>query len=174
MKTECVWQAGAAFLEGPHFLLVLAAAVCCGLVAGVFFAFSVSVMPALRQLPTAQGLVVMQRINKVIVNPLFLTVFLGAAVLCATAAVVTLVRRPESGLTEVLLGCGLYLVGGFGVTAAANVPRNTALETVDPQAPASEEPWRRYLAEWTVWNHIRCGAATAALISLVLALTAGR
>lgn len=160
-------------IEGPYFVLTLLAAVCCGLMAGVFFAFSTSVMRALARLPAAQGIATMQRINKVIVNPLFLLVFLGGAVLCATVAGVTLVRSPDRGFVTALLGCGLYLAGGFGVTVAANLPRNAALDTLDPEAPESEDPWRRYLTEWTTWNHIRCVASLAALVSLVLALTEG-
>ena len=48
-----------------------------GLVGGVFFAFSAFVMKALAELPAAQGIQAMQRINVVVLNPLFLGVFVG-------------------------------------------------------------------------------------------------
>ena len=49
-----------------------------GLIAGVFFAYAVSVMPALRSMDDATFVSVLNRINVVIVNPVFLVVFLGA------------------------------------------------------------------------------------------------
>jgi uncharacterized membrane protein len=43
--------------------LTLVAALGCGLMAGLFFAFSVSVMKALARLPSAEGIAAMQSIN---------------------------------------------------------------------------------------------------------------
>ena len=60
----------------------VAAAVGCALVAGLLFAFSTSVMPALRQRPAAGGIAVMQTINSTILNPLFGLLFGGTTVLC--------------------------------------------------------------------------------------------
>ncbi len=57
--------------------LALPATVGSGLMAGLLFVFSNAIMRALTQLPPAAGLEAMQRINVAIVNPLFLTVFLG-------------------------------------------------------------------------------------------------
>jgi hypothetical protein len=45
------------------FPLTLAAALGCGLMAGLFFAFSVAVMKALARLPSAEGIDAMQSIN---------------------------------------------------------------------------------------------------------------
>ncbi|WP_179120267.1 hypothetical protein [Streptomyces tsukubensis] len=46
-------------------------------------------------------------------------------------------ERSDPGTIETLLGCGLYLVGGLGVTVGANIPRNKQLETLDPDSPGS-------------------------------------
>jgi uncharacterized membrane protein len=59
------------------FALKLFSALGCGLIAGVFFAFSVFVMSALARLQPAQGIVAMQSINIRVLNPLFLGVFMG-------------------------------------------------------------------------------------------------
>jgi len=61
--------------------LALALALCvgAGLIGGVFFGFSSFVMKALAQLPVPQGGAAMQRINVVLLNPLFLGVFVGTA-----------------------------------------------------------------------------------------------
>jgi uncharacterized membrane protein len=43
----------------------------CGLIAGVFFAFSTFVMPALARLPAAQGIAAMNAINVAAITPTF-------------------------------------------------------------------------------------------------------
>ena len=73
----------------------MAAAVGCALVAGLLFAFSTSVMPALRQRPAAEGISVMQAINSNILNPLFGLVFGGTTVLCLVLAIICR-SRPTS------------------------------------------------------------------------------
>lgn len=159
-------------IDGPYFVLVLLTALGCGLVAGVFFAFSTSVMRTFAALPPAQGIAAMQKLNVLIINPLFLAAFVGTAGLCVVVAVVTLVLWPDRGTVELLLGCGLYLCGSFGVTVAANIPRNEALAKLDPEADASAEPWAEFIRGWTAWNHVRAGASLAACAALVLALAA--
>jgi uncharacterized membrane protein len=57
-------------MTGVLYAATLATALGCGLVAGVFFAFSSFVMPALKRLPPAQGIAAMQSINKLAVTPL--------------------------------------------------------------------------------------------------------
>jgi uncharacterized membrane protein len=64
------------------FAVKLLSALGCGLMAGLFFAFSVSVMRALAALPSAAGLAAMQSINVAIINPMFLAAFFGTAVAC--------------------------------------------------------------------------------------------
>jgi uncharacterized membrane protein len=61
-------------------LLTLVAALACGLAAGFFFAFSICVMQALGKIPAPQGIAAMQSVNVVVLNPWFLTVFMGMAV----------------------------------------------------------------------------------------------
>ncbi|MDI3387355.1 DUF1772 domain-containing protein [Streptomyces sp. B-S-A8] len=159
-------------IDGPYFVLTLLAALGCGLVAGVFFAFSTSVMRTLAALPPAQGMAAMQKLNVLIINPLFLLVFVGTAGVCLVVAVVTFVLWPEPGTFPLLLGCALYLFGSFGVTVAANIPRNEALAKLDPEAPESVALWRSYVREWTAWNHVRAAGALAGCAALVLGLAA--
>ncbi|SDK88945.1 DUF1772 domain-containing protein [Streptomyces indicus] len=159
-------------IDGTLFALTLVTALGCGLIAGVFFAFSTSVMRTLGALPWKQGLTAMQKLNVLIINPVFLGVFVGTALLSAVVAVMTFVSWPDEGAWELLIGCLLYLAGCFGVTMVANVPRNDALDKLDPEAPESAEQWKTYVREWTAWNHVRGGAALAACAALVLALAA--
>jgi uncharacterized membrane protein len=64
------------------FTCELLAALGCGLVAGIFFAFSTFVMKALAQLEPKEGIAAMQWINITVINPWFMTVFLGTAIAC--------------------------------------------------------------------------------------------
>ena len=63
--------------------LRFAAALGCGLMAGLFFAFSAAVMGGLARIQPAEGIAAMQSINRAILNPLFLTVFLATPAACA-------------------------------------------------------------------------------------------
>jgi uncharacterized membrane protein len=135
-------------------LVTTVATVGSGLVAGVFVAFSVAVMPALRRRPAAEGVAVMQEVNRVIVNPVFLLLFLGTGAVAAVAAVLD----PRAAA-----GAVLYAVGSIGLTAVANIPLNNALE-------ADGEPvWARYSTRWTAWNHVRALVTTAATAALAVA-----
>ena len=152
------------------FVLTLLAALGCGLVAGVFFAFSTFVMKALARLSPGQGIAAMQSINVVVINPWFMTAFLGTAVLCIVVLILSLLRWHATGVACLLVGAILYLVGTLVVTIAFNVPRNEALARVistDAEAPAL---WTRYVAEWTAWNHVRAAAALAGAAAFTLAL----
>lgn len=157
-------------LDQLAMVATIAAALVCGLMGGLFFAFSNFVMQALARLPPPAGIAAMQSINAVVLNRLFLTLFSGCAVLCLLLAVYALAvwERPGSGW--LLLGGALYCIGTFVVTAACNVPRNRALDRVDAASPAAEPAWRDYLVDWTRWNHVRTVTALAAAAALMMAL----
>ncbi|MET9832375.1 anthrone oxygenase family protein [Streptomyces sp. NPDC006385] len=158
-------------IDGPYFVLIVIGVVGTGLVAGAFCAFSTFVMRGLAALPPAQGVAAMKSINVAALRPAFMLVFTGSAVLCAVIAVVTFVLWPDEGTVELLLGSALYLFGSFGVTIAANVPRNEALLKLDAGTPEAAAYWPTYVREWTAWNHVRTVASAAATVSYALALT---
>lgn len=137
----------------------LVCAVSTAVVGGVFFAFSSFVLPALLRLTPAEGIRAMQSINITAVRPALMTVLFGTAVLAITVVI--------AGSQEpwTIAGAALHLVGVIGVTVLANVPRNDALAKVDAGALGSEDAWRRYVAGWRRWNHVRCvaGIASSAL-----------
>ncbi|MER6731906.1 DUF1772 domain-containing protein [Streptomyces puniciscabiei] len=157
-------------IDGPFFVLVVVAIVGTGLMAGVFCAFSTFVMRGLATLPPAQGVAAMNAINAAAVRPAFMAVFTGSAVLSAMIAVVTFVVWPDEGKLALLLGSALYLLGSFGLTIVANVPRNDRLARMPPGAPEAAVYWTAYVREWTWWNHVRAAASAAATLVYVLAL----
>ncbi len=141
-----------------------------GLIAGVFFAFSAFVMGALARLPAAAGVAAMQAINRVVINPHFLGVFLGTALPCATLLLLAALGHAPGRETALFLGALAYLVGTVGVTMAANVPRNEALAPLDPVGVEAAAYWPHYVREWTRWNHLRCTASLAAMAAFAMAL----
>jgi uncharacterized membrane protein len=151
-------------------VLTLLALLACGLMAGVFFAFSSFVMPALARLPPPQGIAAMQAINVRALRPPFLSAFLVGAVTCLLLAVVAVWRWQLPGTALRVAGSALYLVGTFGVTAAFNVPRNEALASVRGDGADAAAHWSRFLVSWTAWNHVRTVAALAATALFGLAL----
>jgi uncharacterized membrane protein len=148
----------------------LGTALGCGLSAGVFFAFSAFVMPALDRLPSAQSIRAMNSINKLAVTPVFMTALLGTALACVALGVWAVISWGERPAALVLAGCAVYLFGAIVVTKAANVPLNDALMTVDPDGRDAAARWSSYLADWTAWNHARAVTALAASGLLIAAL----
>lgn len=154
----------------PIWSAKLLAALGCGLVAGIFFAFSAFVMAALGQLPPAQGIAAMQAINVAVLNPLFFAVFLGTAAIALGLGLLGLLElaRPQSAL--LIAGSVLYLGGSVLVTGLFNVPLNQALAEINPASAAGAMLWQRYLSSWTAWNHGRTLASLAAATAFSLAL----
>lgn len=152
------------------FFLMLFAALGCGLIAGVFFAFSSFVIGALARTPPAQGIAAMQSINVVVINRSFMTVFFGTAAACAALILSALMSWQAQGYPYLLVGSGLYLVGTILVTVLFNVPRNNTLAKVQCDSVEGADLWSRYVVEWTRWNHVRTLAALLAAASLTIAL----
>jgi uncharacterized membrane protein len=149
-------------------------AVGCGLVAGIFFAFSTFVVKALTRLPPQQGIAAMQAINVAVLNRWFFAVFFGTAAGCLLLGVLALLKWQSPGSTYRLIGCALYLVGTICVTIVFNVPRNNALAVVEANSADGAARWAEYVPAWTAWNHVRTIAALGAAVSLTLALAFNR
>lgn len=150
------------------FPLQLVAVLGCGLIAGVFFAFSSFVMKALGRLKPTEAIAAMQSINITVINPLFMTALFGTAVICLFLAISALLNWHRSSSIYLLVGSLLYIVGTVGVTIAFNVPLNDALAKVEPSSTEGAQLWASYLTDWTLWNHIRTIAAFLAAGAIAL------
>lgn len=159
-----------AIMNDSLFALKLVTVLGCGLIAGVFFAFSTFVMSALARLQPVQGIAAMQAINITVINPLFMAAFLGTAAACLFGTVLALLKWQQPGSAYLLIGSLLYLIGTFLVTIACNVPLNDALAAVEPTSNDGAALWTRYLINWTAWNHVRTAAALAATAACTIAL----
>src|SRR5690349_185217 len=95
------------------FVLTLVTTLGCGLIAGVFFAFSAFVMKALGHLPSSEGIAAMQSINVAVINPWFMVVFLGTALTNAILLISALLQWQAPDAIFLLAGGLFYLVGSF-------------------------------------------------------------
>lgn len=144
------------------------------LMAGLWFAWAVSVIPGTRLVPDRTYVTTMQTINRAIINPGFILPFLATPVLLAVAGWAQW-RSGDTRRGALLLAAGgTYAVGVLGVTMGGNVPLNDALDRV-PLAQATdtelhqarttyERPWNRWHGARTVAN---LAALTIALIAVV-------
>jgi len=152
--------------------VTLFAALGCALIAGIFLGFSNFVMPALARLEPAQGMRAMQSINRAVLNRWFLGVLLGTALVCVGLALSALRTWVEPGAWLRFVGSCLYLVGTIFVTKRYHLPRNEALARLPAGSEEAERFWRVYVADWSMWNHVRGAAACVASALLILALLA--
>jgi uncharacterized membrane protein len=160
--------------DGWLYVVTLVAAIGCGLNAGVFFAFSAFVMPALARLGPQQGIAAMQSINLAAVTPAFMIALFGTAAACLVLAVAALLAPDRPAAIWLLAGAVSYLAGGILVTVVCNVPRNDRLARTDAAANKAVPVWADYLVSWTAWNHVRAASCLAAAGALTLALRSMR
>ncbi len=140
------------------------------LIGGVFFAFSSFIMKALARLPSAQGMMAMQSINIVVLNPLFLGVFMGTAMTSLLLVILAIRGWELPAAPYFLLGALLYIIGTFLVTGMGNVPLNNQLAKITATDPASSNIWQHYVERWTQLNTLRTVCALAASVVLLAGL----
>ncbi len=153
-----------------YFVAVLLSAVGSGIMAGLFFIFSNTIMKALSKLPPPQGIASMKSINKEILNPLFFFVFFGTAVLSLVLVLSMIWMWGEPGAIYVIMGALVYLIGMFLVTVVYNVPMNKTLDSSIPDTVEAAELWSTYLLNWTAWNHVRTVACILSTVLFIISL----
>jgi uncharacterized membrane protein len=140
-----------------------------GLVAGVFYAYAVSVTLGLAAQPDASYVATMQAINEKIQNPLFFLSFFGAVLFLLAALAVHLPRPRLGRFWLIALASALYVGGGFLLTVVVNVPLNEELARVVGDASAGELARARaaYESPWNFWNGVRTMFSFLAFVVLV-------
>ena len=152
--------------------LTTIAAVGAGLAGGVFFAFSSFIMPALRRLPSEQGIAALHSINKQAPTPAFMTLLFGSAALSAGLGIHAVMNRDEPQALFLGTGCLTYLAS-IVITVGFHIPRNNTLDTVNPTAIESARYWTTYVSQWTAGNHARTLACAASAVLFTIAARRG-
>ncbi len=148
------------------------AAVTMGLVAGFFFDWATSIMPALKQADDRTYVVVMQKtITTINGSPLVLLTLAGALVLTGVAAILQRRVGARSAVRWILTALGLY-VAALAVTVGIHFPLNDTLERAgDPDAIANLAALRESTeSAWVNAHLVRTVAVVLALAALCRAL----
>jgi len=153
-------------------VLLIVSVVCMGLMAGLFWAFDISVMPGLGDSDDKTFVTAMQHINADIENGLFGLVFVGALLVPgATAVVLFAQRRPAAALWTVLAVAAYFLV--LILTMGVEVPLNDKLAAAgSPDRIADLHKVRAdFEGVWVTVNHFRTLLCTVAVAALGRALS---
>lgn len=151
----------------PSFIVELAhyiAAISTGLMAGIYFTFSVFVMASLKALPDGTAVASMNSINRVILKSGFMPLFFGSSLL---AFLLLFVDAGDSSIWLISAGV-VYLLGMLVCTMAFNIPMNNHLKAVTSQNES--RVWQHYVIYWTRWNHVRTISSLLACLFYMLAL----
>lgn len=150
-------------------IILLVTAVLTGLMAGLFYSWSVAVMPGLARLADREFVAAMRAANRAIQNPVFFAAFFGAPVLLA-ASVFLFYDTPRFSL--LLAAFLIYIAGNFGVTVFGNVPLNNRLERFDLKTATDEDAAGQRAGFERRWNNFNTVRTISSIAALVLVITA--
>lgn len=139
-----------------------------GVMAGIYFAFSVFIMKSLAGLPPVDGARAMNKINDVIINTVFLPLFFGSTIWYGGLIVWSIAHWGNSEPLLRIIAAVIYILGMFVVTAFGNVPLNNRLKNSEVDETTLARVWLQYLRQWTLLNHVRtvsCIVACAILVA---------
>ncbi|MFJ6619880.1 DUF1772 domain-containing protein [Kitasatospora sp. NPDC091335] len=154
-------------METARLASLIAATVTMGLVSGLFYGFSISVMPGLKRTDDRTVIEVMQRVNAAILNGWFILGYLGAFVFTALALALHVPSDGRDVLPALIAALVCYTVS-MGITNKVNIPLNNALEKAGPVAAISEPAAvrRAFEGPWVranVWRTVLCTASVGFL-----------
>lgn len=147
-------------------VVLLAAVVSSGTLTGAFLLYAHTVMPALRRAGDSEFVATFDRLDRAILNPVFLlTGFLGAPVLTLAAALLV-----DDARGWILAALGLHVVMVV-ITGGVNVPRNDGLKAAVARAAAPSGIRADFdEGRWVRWNLVRVVLTVAATALLGVAL----
>ena len=153
-------------------VVLIAATLTMGLMAGVFGIYSNAIMPGLRRTDDRTFVAAFQSIDRAIINPAFMATFIGALALTALATLLDLTadgRRLVPWLGAALV---FYLLV-FVITIRVHVPRNNEIKAagdIDRISDLRDVRERFDELRWARWNHVRTLASIVAFALLAWAL----
>jgi uncharacterized membrane protein len=157
-------------------LLIGGGIVSTGLVSGLLYGWTVSVIPGLRRTTDLSYVTTMQQINQAIINPAFVIPFMGIPLVLGAAAFVQF-RAGDTRRGWLLASATLtYVVAVLGVTVGRNVPLNDALDAfVIERSDTESLATRRHTYEqpWNRWHNLRTlGSIASFALTAAAALVA--
>lgn len=139
------------------------ATACMGLMAGLFYAFAVAVMPGLARTEDRTFVASMQAVNRAIENLPFAVTFVGSFVFTGAAAFLQYRVGARAAARWILASLALYVVA-MAITMGVSIPLNEVLAGVDlADAAALATARADFEGPWTAANVARALACTLAL-----------
>ena len=150
-------------------ILLVITATTTALMAGLFYAWSCSVMLGFARLSNREFVSAMQATNRAIQNPVFFAAFFGAPLLLPIS---TFLHYGQVRFWFLLAATIIYLIGTFGVTVFGNVPLNNTLERFSLKSATEEEiaaQRANFERRWNNLNTIRTVSSTLAVVFVIIA-----
>jgi len=144
--------------------LLTSGIVATGLMSGLLYGWTVSVIPGLRRIPDPSYVTTMQHINKAIINPAFVIPFMAIPMVLGAAAIAQFRAGDQRRGWLLASAATTYALGVLGVTFGRNIPLNDALDTFDLPASTERvvtERRQSYESPWNRWHYLRTTASIA-------------
>jgi uncharacterized membrane protein len=143
----------------------LIAIVLTGLSAGLFYAWEVSVIPGTKKIGDRSYVETMQSINRAIINPAFMLIFLGSFIL---QIITTFQHRGTDALWFLLAAALTYFIGTLLVTGLGNVPLNNALDALNINELSTDQIMGKRNQYELRWNRLHTIRTVFAVLSFLL------
>ncbi|WP_321392257.1 DUF1772 domain-containing protein [uncultured Desulfuromusa sp.] len=147
----------------------------CSLVAGFLFAFTIVVMPGIKQLTDGEYIRAFQVMDGIIQKnqPVFMLVWIGSIIIILAAAVLGIGQLDSLSRLLLISAALIYLVGVQVPTGMMNIPLNNQLQALDANNLADSELHKareNFEAPWNKSNTIRTFFAVLTSVLLVIVL----
>ncbi len=151
-------------------IILAITAVLTALVAGLFYAWSISITQGLLRVSDSEYVSVMQSTNRAIQNPVFFAAFFGAQILLP---VCLFLFYGQGARFWLLLGAFMiYTAGVTGVTICGNVPLNNHLDRFEMTTATAQEISAARKNYETVWNNLNTVRTVSSTLAITLAIIA--
>jgi uncharacterized membrane protein len=139
-----------------------------GLIAGLFYAWSISVTPGLARVSDANYLQAFQSMNRAILNPIFFIAFMGLVILLPLLSYMYYSSPESTQFWFILSAAVLYLAGVMAVTIFGNVPMNNTLEVFQVGSMSSDQMESFRLGFEKKWNSLNMIRTICSSLSFIL------
>ncbi|NLR91741.1 anthrone oxygenase family protein [Flammeovirga agarivorans] len=150
----------------------LALAMCLtGLMAGIFFTWSNAVKPGIGQLSDLEYLKSFQSMNRVILNPSFKTLFIGAIVSTVIVPICYFNSSQKYIFWFVLIAFLIYWLGVFIITVLGNIPLNEILDKSNLEGMSVKELQHLRVSIERKWNNYNLIRSISSVVTFLLLMT---
>lgn len=153
-------------------IILILATLASGLIAGLFYAWTISVTPGLKRIGDEHYLRAFQAMNRAILNPVFFIFFFGLVILLPLLCYLNF-SSPLSGRFWIITAATIiYMAGIMAVTIFGNVPMNNSLEVLHIESMNARDMslFRdNFENTWNRLNMIRTISSAISFLLLILA-----